>query len=60
MLVAYGSVAAPDPNFHIYLCFGQSNMEGQGNIEAQDQNVDPRFLMMPTVNCSNRQMGEWY
>jgi hypothetical protein len=34
-----------DPNFHIYLCFGQSNMEGHGPIEAQDLTpaVDLRF-----------------
>ena len=23
-----------DPNFHIYLCFGQSNMEGNARIDA--------------------------
>ena len=22
----------PDPNFHIYICFGQSNMEGNASI----------------------------
>ena len=32
--------AAPDPNFHIYLAFGQSNMEGQGNIEQQEAHGD--------------------
>lgn len=35
--------AAPDPNFHIYLAFGQSNMEGQGDIGQQDKTVDERF-----------------
>ena len=25
-----------DPNFHIYLSFGQSNMEGNAKIEPQD------------------------
>ncbi|NLP01070.1 MAG: carbohydrate-binding protein [Fibrobacter sp.] len=51
-----------DPNFHIYLCFGQSNMEGNGAIEAQDRTVDSRFKVMAAVNCSNsgRQMGKWY
>ena len=24
----------PDPNFYIYLCFGQSNMEGNARIEV--------------------------
>jgi para-nitrobenzyl esterase len=27
---------AQDPDFHIYLCFGQSNMEGAARIEPQD------------------------
>ena len=25
----------PDPNFYIFLCFGQSNMEGAAKPEAQ-------------------------
>lgn len=53
----------PDPNFHIYLCFGQSNMEGNAAIEAQDKTgVDPRFQMMAAVNMPsyNRTKGQWY
>lgn len=43
---------AQDPNFHIYLCLGQSNMEGNAKIEAQDTcNVNERFLMMAAVDC---------
>ncbi|MCF8381717.1 MAG: T9SS type A sorting domain-containing protein [Bacteroidales bacterium] len=51
-----------DPNFHIYLCFGQSNMEGQGIIETKDKTVDSRFQVMEAVNCSNlgRTKGSWY
>lgn len=51
-----------DPNFHIYLCFGQSNMEGQGTIESKDLTVDSRFKVMAGVNCSNlgRVKGTWY
>lgn len=53
--------SAPDPNFHIYICFGQSNMEGATQAEDIDKvNVNERFQMMATVNCSNRQMGNWY
>ena len=53
--------AAPDPNFHIYLCFGQSNMEGQGNIENQDKTVDSRFQVLCTYdNCGSRKKGSWY
>ncbi|MBQ9669226.1 MAG: hypothetical protein IJV45_10885, partial [Prevotella sp.] len=39
-----------DPNFYVYLCIGQSNMEGQGTIEAQDRTgVSDRFLMMSPI-----------
>lgn len=48
-----------NPNFHIYLCFGQSNMEGQGVIEAQDKTVDSRFKVLQAVECAGRNMGEW-
>ena len=52
-----------DPNFHIYLCFGQSNMEGNAAIEAKDRvGVDSRFRMMAAVNMSSssRTKGNWY
>jgi hypothetical protein len=51
-----------DPDFYIFLCFGQSNMEGQGIIEAQDKIVDSRFQVMEAVDCSNlgRTKGSWY
>lgn len=50
------------PNFHIYLCFGQSNMEGSAAIEDQDRVVDPRFKMMASMECPNleREKGKWY
>ena len=54
--------AAVDPNFYIFLCFGQSNMEGAARPEAQDL-VSPgsRFLLMPAVDDPQRgrKMGEW-
>ena len=56
-----------DPNFYIFLCFGQSNMEGAARPEAQDlKSPGPRFLWMPAVdypptdNLPARKMGEWY
>ena len=51
-----------DKNFHIYLCFGQSNMEGSATIEEQDKIVDARFVMMQSVDCSNLEKvkGQWY
>ena len=54
---------AQDPNFHIYLCFGQSNMEGNARIEQQDlENVSDRFKMMAVVDNPEmgRVKGEWY
>ncbi len=53
---------AQDPNFYIFLCFGQSNMEGAARIEPQDlEGVSPRFLLMPAVDDPqrNRKRGEW-
>ncbi len=52
----------PDPNFHIYLCFGQSNMEGHTKHEEIDLNVDHRFQMMAAVNDPklSRNKGQWY
>ena len=54
--------AAVDPNFYIFLCFGQSNMEGAARPEAQDlKSPGPRFLLMPAVDDPQRgrKMGEW-
>lgn len=48
-----------DPNFHIYLSFGQSNMEGQGDIEGQDQTVDSRFQTLQAVNCTGQPEEQW-
>jgi len=52
----------PNPNFHIYLAFGQSNMDGAGEIESQDLYVSDRFKMMPAVDFPSKQRykGNWY
>lgn len=50
-------------NFHIYLCLGQSNMEGNAKIEACDTvNVPSRFKVLQAVDCPDlgRKKGEWY
>ena len=62
-LVCALAVNAQDPNFHIYLCFGQSNMEGNARIEQQDlEGVSDRFMMMATVDDQERgrEKGKWY
>ena len=61
-MVSQLSRAAVDPNFYIFLCFGQSNMEGAARPEAQDLvSPGPRFLLMPAVDDAQRgrKMGEW-
>ena len=58
-----GLQAKQDPNFHIYLCLGQSNMEGNAQVEPMDrQDVPERFRMMACVDFQNpeRKQGEWY
>ena len=53
----------PDPNFYIYLCFGQSNMEAGARPADQDKDFnDPRFSFMAAVDMPNlgREMGKWY
>jgi len=55
--------AEVDPNFYIYLCFGQSNMEGNAQPESMDKtNVDKRFRLLATCNYSSpsRTLGRWY
>lgn len=52
-----------DPNFYIFLSFGQSNMEGNAPIQAQDSvYVDGRFQVLQAVDCPglNRTKGNWY
>ena len=67
LLASVSAQTAPDPNFFIFLCFGQSNMEGAARPEAQDlASPGPRFLWMPAVDypatdkLPARKMGEWY
>ena len=57
------TATAQDKNFHIFLCFGQSNMEGNARIEPQDSvGVSDRFLNLSAVDFSDksRKMGKWY
>jgi hypothetical protein len=51
-----------DKNFYIFLCIGQSNMEGNARIESQDTTVDKRFQVLAAVDCPElgRTKGNWY
>lgn len=58
-----GANADVDPNFYIYICFGQSNMEGNAKAESVDKsNVDKRFRLLATCNYDTpkRTLGNWY
>ena len=58
-----GSAFARDPNFHIFLCFGQSNMEGFPGIPEEEKAfADPRFQVLAAVDFPelHRQQGQWY
>jgi hypothetical protein len=62
-MVYSANTQAQDPNFRIYLAFGQSNMDGAGAIESQDRvGIDARFKVMSAVNCIDdrkREVGKW-
>ncbi|MDE6023478.1 MAG: sialate O-acetylesterase, partial [Muribaculaceae bacterium] len=63
VLASAMAAQAQDPNFHIYLCYGQSNMEGNALVENIDRkDIPDRFKMMPAVSYANpkREKGEWY
>ena len=52
-----------DKKFYIFLCFGQSNMEGNARIQPQDTiDIDSRFQVLQAVDCSDRGRvkDNWY
>ncbi len=62
-MCAVMTAQTPDPNFHIYLCIGQSNMEGNAPVEPVDRiDVPERFKVMATADFTGpvRKIGEWY
>lgn len=54
---------AQSPDFHIYLGFGQSNMEGGPSVSGLAA-ANARFQVLSVVNCPSlnppRTMGKWY
>jgi hypothetical protein len=52
-----------DKKFYIFICFGQSNMEGNARIQAQDSiGIDSRFQVLQAVDCGDkgRLKDNWY
>jgi hypothetical protein len=63
LLLTNTKVFSQDQNFYIFLCLGQSNMEGFPGIEQQDKtNIDDRFQVLATVDFPkiDRKKGNWY
>jgi alpha-L-fucosidase 2 len=69
LLLLNGNAFSQDTNFWIFLCFGQSNMEGFPGIPEQDKtNVDSRFQLLAAVdfkpggryNGPERTKDKWY
>jgi len=62
LLLLSSNAISQDRKFYIFLCFGQSNMEGNARIESQDTTVDERFQVLAAVDCPElgRTTGNWY
>ena len=62
-LCAVAFAQTPDPDFFIYLCFGQSNMEAGARPAEQDKDFnDPHFQFMAAVDMPRfqRVRNHWY
>jgi len=61
LLVLNTGAFAQDRNFYIFLCFGQSNMQGAAKIESRDTIVNNRFKVFQAQDCPslNRKKAEW-
>lgn len=57
MLIPAEVDAAPNPNFHIYIAYGQSNMAGAGPIQSGDQDPVDNFVMLSGIDCGSRKGG---
>lgn len=63
LLVLNVRAFSQDTNFFVFLCFGQSNMEGFPGINEQDKGpVDDRFQVLAAVDFPTlgRTKGNWY
>ncbi|MCL2442517.1 MAG: sialate O-acetylesterase [Treponema sp.] len=53
------------PELHVYIAFGQSNMQGPGTIRTQDkENISDRYQVMNVVSGTyagvSQTKGQWY
>jgi hypothetical protein len=62
-LTVFGAPETPDRNFAVFLCLGQSNMEGFPGIPAAEKEwTDERFQVLAAVDFpeQGRERGQWY
>lgn len=63
LLLLTAAAHAQDKNFYVFLCLGQSNMEGFPGIPDEDKAwSDPRFQVLAAVDfpALGREQGKWY
>ncbi len=63
LLLLSATAYSQDKDFYIFLCFGQSNMEGFPGIQEQDKaGVDERFQALAAVDFPklDRKQNHWY
>lgn len=63
LLLLTARALAQDKNFHVFLCLGQSNMEGFPGIPEEEKAcAEPRFQMLAAVDfpALGREQGKWY
>ena len=63
LVLLTGIAFAQDKNFHVFLCFGQSNMGGFPGIPEEEKAfADPRFQVLAAVDFPElkREKNHWY
>jgi len=56
---AQSAQAQVDPNFYVFLAFGQSNMEGNAAVPSPAPTFSSRFQSLSAVTCGSRTQGKW-
>lgn len=63
LLLLTATVQARDENFYVFLCLGQSNMEGFPGIPEEEKSYqNSRFQLLAAVDfpALGREQGQWY
>lgn len=60
LAIASAAQAQVDPNFYVFLAFGQSNMEGNATLPSPAMASNARFQDLSPVTCGSRTQGKWF